>query len=244
MRSPRYRFMLRTHQRARAESRRVHRRPACRAQRIAATEIVRACAPPEGEQSIAAHALRPGEAPSPRVQLAGVERLAGSSRTATWATLGTASLSSSSRLPAEPSGKVCNAGDVAAGTGKAFNEARRDRIDPAAYHNDGNRSWPHSWPRGSARPLLLLTDDINLETGPVSAGRVEAVASGFPSAYRHSVARFCPSDVATVCAERADSPRHGRSQQPGRATMNSLSARLSSAAGPELESSERRAVAT
>src|SRR5439155_19339303 len=42
-------------------------------------------------------------------------------------------------LPAQLSGKVCKAGDVAAGTGKAFNQACLDRIGPSAGHNDGNR---------------------------------------------------------------------------------------------------------
>jgi hypothetical protein len=34
---------------------------------------------------------------------------------------------------------VCNAGDVAAGTSKAINQAIVDRIGPSAHHNDGNR---------------------------------------------------------------------------------------------------------
>jgi hypothetical protein len=35
-------------------------------------------------------------------------------------------------LPAQFSGEVCQAGDIAAGTGKAFNQAGLDRIDPLA----------------------------------------------------------------------------------------------------------------
>src|SRR5262249_30181988 len=59
--------------------------------------------------------------------------------------------------------KVCNAGDVAAGSSKAFNYACLDRIKPLAHHNDGN-----GLGRLHDRPHLLGTcgydDDVNLET--------------------------------------------------------------------------------
>ena len=42
-------------------------------------------------------------------------------------------------LPAQRSVKECKAGDVAAGTGKAFDEACLYRIGPPARQNDGNR---------------------------------------------------------------------------------------------------------
>jgi hypothetical protein len=61
------------------------------------------------------------------------------------------------------SAKVCNAGDVAAGTGKAFNYASLDRIGPTARHNDGNRLG-----RALGRPDQVVPscnhDDIDLET--------------------------------------------------------------------------------
>ena len=41
-------------------------------------------------------------------------------------------------LAAEVSGKECQAGDITAGTGQAFNQACLDRITTGARHHDGN----------------------------------------------------------------------------------------------------------
>ena len=72
-------------------------------------------------------------------------------------------MSSSSRFPPSSGLKVCKTGDVAAGTGKAFNYACLDRIGPTARHNDGNRlgrilGCP------DRRDPSCYHDDINLET--------------------------------------------------------------------------------
>jgi hypothetical protein len=59
--------------------------------------------------------------------------------------------------------KVCKAGDVAAGTGKAFNDACFDRVDPFAHHNNGNRLGPFLCRLDRSEPCCDY-DDIDLET--------------------------------------------------------------------------------
>ena len=54
-------------------------------------------------------------------------------------------------------------GDIAAGTGKAFNQACLDRIEPSAHHNDGNRLG-RILGRPDAPDPSCYHDDINLET--------------------------------------------------------------------------------
>ena len=70
-------------------------------------------------------------------------------------------------LTAKFTAKVCDTGDVAAGTGKIFNEACFNRIGPHANHNDGNRLGCIL-----GRPDLWIPsrydDDINLETHQVA----------------------------------------------------------------------------
>ena len=59
--------------------------------------------------------------------------------------------------------KVCNAGDFAAGTGEAFNQACLDRIGPHARHNNGNRLG-RILGRLDRYDPSCYHDDINLET--------------------------------------------------------------------------------
>src|SRR5688572_11565206 len=60
-------------------------------------------------------------------------------------------------------GEICNTSDVATGTGKAFNYARLDWIDPATCHNEGNRLGRiHGRPDHSVSSCYH--DDFNLET--------------------------------------------------------------------------------
>src|SRR5215475_5696012 len=69
-------------------------------------------------------------------------------------------------LSAELWAKVCKAGDVAAGTGKAFNKTCLDGIEPTARHNDGNRLGRIRGRRDYPVPSYYH-DDINLETHQV-----------------------------------------------------------------------------
>src|SRR5687767_7954039 len=66
-------------------------------------------------------------------------------------------------LIAKFSGKVCNPSDVAAGTGKAFNQTCLDRIGAGTRHNYGNRLG-RILDGLDVYSSSCYHDDINLET--------------------------------------------------------------------------------
>jgi hypothetical protein len=90
---------------------------------------------------------------------------------------GNASLNSSSRFPPSFSDKVCNAGDVAAGTGKAFNVACRDRIASERVESvagsDGDR-YPS---RGTF--FGCCASAMTANPSSITATRIDGVAAFF-----------------------------------------------------------------
>src|SRR5262249_23694818 len=100
--------------------------------------------------------------------------------------------------------KACNAGDVAAGTGQAFNMALLHRVEPRARHNDGNRLGRILSRADRAGPSYQ--DDINPDTHQLSSHRREPI--GLPlrisvldgdvlSFYVAKLAESCPKWLET-----------------------------------------------
>src|SRR5215813_11801516 len=101
-------------------------------------------------------------------------------------------------LAGEFSVKACNAGDVAAGTGQAFNMALLDRIEPTARHNDGNRLG--RIPSRPDRSVPSYQDDINPETHQLSRKSREPI--GLPlriSVLDGDVLSFYVAKLAQSC---------------------------------------------
>ena len=127
---------------------------------------------------------------------------------------------------------MCNAGDVAAGTGKAFNQACRDRIGPKAHHNDGNRLGRILGRLD--RPLpSCYHDDINLETHQL--GRKLREPIGLPLRISVLDGDVLSFDVATLAQSQPNCLGTGGLGSWVYYWIDTLSARLSSAAAPGLE---------
>src|SRR5262249_37671721 len=95
-------------------------------------------------------------------------------------------------LTAQFPGKDCNASEVAAGTGKALNQACPDRVDPNTRHNDGN-CLGRIHGRPDYRGPSCYHDDIDFETHQLGRKLIRPILGSPPAEYRYSIAMFCPS---------------------------------------------------
>ena len=155
---------------------------------------------------------------------------AGSYRTATRASLGTASLSSSSRFP--PSSLPMFVMPVTLPPGRArLSMACLDRIGPNAQHNDGNRLGRILAARISGSPPYH--DDINLETHQVGRKLREPIALSLRIAVLDGdVLSF---DVAKLAQSQPNCLGTGGIASWIESPIDSLCAELSLAAAPRRE---------
>ena len=104
-------------------------------------------------------------------------------------------------LAAEIPGQVGKAGNVAAGTGKAFNKPCLDRIKPLTHHNDGNRL-SRILGRADHRGPSCHDDDIDLESNQLGQKIRKPIALTFRIAVLGSdVLSF---DVAKLAQNHTD----------------------------------------
>ena len=154
-------------------------------------------------------------------------------RTATRASLGTISLSSSNRLPRNSAAR-CNSCYVPARVGKASDETGRpDRLlSPSQLE----LSWLRSWPApGAPDPAITMTSTLRRTSSAARSG----ARSRFPSEHAIINDNVFPFDVATFAQTLPECPlalvpKGGRS-------LSILSAGLSAAAAPERERKAQRA---
>ena len=127
----------------------------------------------------------------------------GSRRTATRVTLGAISLSSSSHFPPKPYSKLHKAGDVAARSRQAVDEAGADRIAEHRKHNrhGAGRLQQRSYSRGA-----IGHDDVWRERGQLCC--VFANTAALLVAQRVSIRTFWPMLQPACCSPCRNAPTH------------------------------------